>query len=233
MISVVIAAYNGGRYIKPQLDSVLSQLSDGDEVVISDDLPEGDTFDVVKEYLDSDIRVRYIKGPGRGVIKNFENAVSAARGDYIFLCDQDDVWLPGKVDAVMKEFQNGATVVMHDAKITDADLNVTDDSFFELMGTKKGIVKNIIKNTYIGCCMAFSANLRPYILPFPDDIPMHDQWIGLIGEKYGEVSLIKEPYILYRRHGATVTGGSTTLKQKIIWRAAIIRRLHESRLAYE
>ena len=233
MISVVIAAYNGGKYIKAQLDSVLSQLSDGDEVVISDDLPEGDTFDVVKEYLDSDIRVRYIKGPGRGVIKNFENAVNAARGDYIFLCDQDDVWLPGKVDAVMKEFQNGATVVMHDAKITDADLNVTDDSFFELMGTKKGIVKNIIKNTYIGCCMAFSANLRPYILPFPDDIPMHDQWIGLIGEKYGEVSLIKEPYILYRRHGATVTGGSTTLKQKIMWRAAIIRRLHESRLAYE
>ena len=101
------------------------------------------------------------------------------------------------------------------------------------MGTKKGIVKNIIKNTYIGCCMALSASLKPYILPFPDDIPMHDQWIGLIGEKYGEVALIKEPYILYRRHGATVTGGSTTLKQKIKWRAAIIRRLHESRLAYE
>ena len=133
MISVVIAAYNGGKYIEAQLDSVLSQLSDGDEVVISDDLPEGDTFAVVKEYLDSDARVRYIKGPGRGVIKNFENAVSAARGDYIFLCDQDDVWLPGKVDAVMKAFQNGATVVMHDAKITDADLNVTDDSFFVLL----------------------------------------------------------------------------------------------------
>lgn len=233
MISVVIAAYNGGKYIGAQLDSVLSQLSDGDEVVISDDLPEGDTFAAVQEYLDTDKRVRYIKGPGKGVIKNFENAVSAAGGDYIFLCDQDDVWLPGKVDAVMKAFQNGAAVVMHDAKITDADLNVTEKSFFDLMGTKKGIVKNIIKNTYIGCCMAFSANLRPYILPFPDDIPMHDQWIGLIGEKYGEVALIKEPYILYRRHGATVTGGSTTLKQKIKWRAAIIRRLHESRLAYE
>lgn len=233
MISVVIAAYNGGKYIGAQLDSVLSQLSDGDEVVISDDLPEGDTFAAVQEYLDTDKRVRYIKGPGKGVIKNFENAVSAAGGDYIFLCDQDDVWLPGKVDAVMKAFQSGAAVVMHDAKITDADLNVTEKSFFDLMGTKKGIVKNIIKNTYIGCCMAFSANLRPYILPFPDDIPMHDQWIGLIGEKYGEVTLIKEPYILYRRHGATVTGGSTTLKQKIKWRAAIIRRLHESRLAYE
>lgn len=233
MISVVIAAYNGGKYIKAQLDSVLSQLSDGDEVVISDDLPEGDTISAVQEYLDTDKRVRYIEGSGKGVIKNFENAVSAARGDYIFLCDQDDVWLPGKVDAVMKAFQSGAAVVMHDAKITDANLNVTEESFFDLMGTKKGIVKNIIKNTYIGCCMAFSANIRPYILPFPDDIPMHDQWIGLIGEKYGEVALIKEPYILYRRHGATVTGGSTTLKQKIKWRAAIIRRLHESRLAYE
>ena len=233
MISVVIAAYNGGKYIEAQLDSVLSQLSDGDEVVISDDLPEGDTIAAVQKYLDTDKRVRYIKGPGNGVIKNFDNAVSAAEGDYIFLCDQDDVWLPGKVDAVMKEFQRGAAVVMHDAKITDADLNVTEESFFDLMGTKKGIVKNIIKNTYIGCCMAFSSNLKPYILPFPDDIPMHDQWIGLIGEKYGEVALIKEPYILYRRHGATVTGGSTTLKQKIKWRAAIIRRLHESRLAYE
>ncbi len=223
MISVVLAAYNGGEYIKAQLESVLSQLSVDDEVVISDDNPSGNTAEAIKDILSVDKRIRYIHGPGKGVIKNFENAIKNATGDYIFLCDQDDIWLDGKVEAVMKEFENGALVVMHDAKIVDSNLNVTENSFFESHGSGTGIIKNIIKNSYIGCCMAFSSKLKEFLLPFPDNLPMHDQWIGLIGEKKGKVSLINTPYLLYRRHDATVTGKSTSFSQKLKWRIAIIR----------
>lgn len=225
MISVVLAAYNGGEYIKAQLDSVLSQLGADDEVVISDDKPSGTTKPVVEEYLLSDPRVKYIKGPGKGVIKNFEHAIKNANGDYIFLCDQDDIWLDGKVEAVMNEFKNGAVVVMHDAKVVNNDLHVTEESFFASHGSGVGTVKNIIRNTYIGCCMAFSAELKPHILPFPDNLPMHDQWIGLKGERFGKVSLVSAPYLLYRRHDGTATGGATTFLQKLKWRIAIITSL--------
>lgn len=230
MISVVIAAYNGGEYIAQQLSSVLPQLDESDEVVISDDLPSGSTEQAVSNFLKTDKRVKYINGPGKGVIKNFENAINYASGDYIFLCDQDDVWLEGKVSAVMESFKSGASVVMHDAYITDGSLNIIENSLFQKNGAGLGCVKNIIKNTYTGCCMAFDSNLKKFILPFPDDIPMHDQWIGLIGEKTGKVALIDKPYIYYRRHDGTATGGKTSFLQKIKWRADIIRCLSERRV---
>lgn len=230
MISVVIAAYNGGEYIAQQLSSVLPQLGESDEVVISDDLPSGSTAQAVRPFLETDKRVKYINGPGKGVIKNFENAINYASGDYIFLCDQDDVWLEGKVSAVMESFKSGASVVMHDAYITDGNLNIIENSLFQKNGVGLGCVKNIIKNTYTGCCMAFDSNLKKFILPFPDAIPMHDQWIGLIGEKTGKVALIDKPYIYYRRHDGTATGGKTSFLQKIKWRADIIRCLSERRV---
>lgn len=225
MVSVVLAAYNGGEYIKAQLESVLGQLGKNDEVIISDDKPSGTTKSAVEDILSSDPRVRYIEGPGKGVIKNFEHAIKNAIGDYIFLCDQDDIWLDGKVEAVLAEFEKGAVVVMHDAKVVNNDLEVTQNSFFAAHGTGTGLVKNVVRNTYIGCCMAFSKELKPHILPFPDNLPMHDQWIGLRGERFGRVSLINEPFILYRRHDGTATGGATTFAQKLKWRIAIITSL--------
>ena len=227
MISVVIAAYNGKQYIKEQLDSVLCQLGENDEVIISDDFPDGNTFPAIKELLEKDRRLKYIHGPQKGVIRNFENAIKNSQGDYIFLCDQDDVWLDGKVEAVKKELEGGALVVMHDAYVTDENLNIKEDSFFASHGTQTGYIRNIIRNSYIGCCMAFSAQLKEYILPFPENLPMHDQWIGLIGEKKGKVSLINKQLIYYRRHDGAVTGGKTSLKQKINWRISIIKALRK------
>lgn len=225
MVSVVIAAYNGKQYIMEQLESVLRQLDENDEVIVSDDLPSGNTYPAIEELIKRDKRLVYVEGPGKGVIKNFENAISRAKGDYIFLCDQDDVWLDGKVEAVKRELESGALVVMHDAYVTDENLNIKEDSFFASHGSETGLLKNIIRNSYIGCCMAFSARLKPYILPFPDILPMHDQWIGLVGEKAGKVQLIPKQYIYYRRHEGAVTGGKTALSQKIKWRAAIINAL--------
>ncbi len=222
MISVVLAAYKGEKYIAEQVESILCQLSDEDELIISDDYPEGKTRVALSAITDSDRRVKYIYGKGQGLIKNFENALNNSKGDYIFLSDQDDVWLEGKVAAVMTEFENGADVVMHDAVITDALLNPTGERAFKLNSAGTGIVKNIIKNSYQGSCMAFKGDMKKHILPFPDSIPMHDQWIGILGEKYGKVHLINHPYILYRRHTENASGGGSSLLQKIKWRVNII-----------
>ena len=156
-ISVALAAYNGEKYIGEQIESILPQLGRDDEIVVSDDNPAGKTRAAVEFYSAYDGRVRYVEGTGEGVCRNFENAILNCSGDVIFLCDQDDVWLPNKVERVMKAIENGADVVLHDAMMTDGELNVTDESFFSLNGSKRGFVRNFLKNSYMGCCMAFRA----------------------------------------------------------------------------
>ncbi|MCR5484118.1 MAG: glycosyltransferase family 2 protein [Clostridiales bacterium] len=224
-ISVCLAAYHGEKYLKEQLDSVISQLPSDGEIIVSDDDPGGETERVVREYADTDKRIKYIRGRGEGVVKNFENALSASCGDVIFLCDQDDVWLDGKVERVTAEFSKGASLVLHDAFVTDESLNVVGESFFSAHKSESGFIRNIIRNSYMGCCMAFTRDVLEMATPFPENIPMHDQWIGLIAERYGKPVLLSERLILYRRHGGNVTGGGTNAAFKIKTRAGLLKAL--------
>ena len=225
MISVALAAYQGEDYIEAQLRSILPQLSHDDEIIVSDDKPGGATERIVRRIMADDPRVLYVEGKGQGVVANFVNAIRHCRGDKIFLCDQDDVWLPDKVRRVTDAFNAGATLVLHNAYVTDKDLNITDYSFFALRGSKPGFVRNIIKNSYMGCCMAFDRKLLKKIMPMPKHLPMHDQWIGLMGEMYGKVTFLDAPLIYYRRTGNNVTGGETTATQKLQWRRYLLKRL--------
>jgi glycosyltransferase involved in cell wall biosynthesis len=225
-ISVALAAYKGEQYISEQIDSILSQLGEHDELIISDDYPEGKTRDIILGYQSEDKRVKYIEGEGKGVIRNFENALKACGGDVIFLCDQDDVWLPDKVETVMAEFANGAQLVLHDASITDGALNVTNPSCFSVHGANASMCKNLLKNTFVGCCMAFTKDLLSETLPFPEGIAMHDWWIALVALKNKRKTvLINKPLILWRRHGENVTGNKTTAAQKITWRLKMLSAL--------
>lgn len=229
MISVCMAAYHGEKYIGAQIASVMGQLGAADELIISDDAPGGETQRIIDRFSRDDGRIKYFAGPGKGAVKNFENALSKAGGDDIFLCDQDDVWLPGKVGRVLRELESGALLVVHDAKVTDGELNVLQNSFFAEHGSKTGFLRNIAYNSYMGCCMAFRRALLAKALPFPENIPMHDQWLGLTAERVGETRLIDEALILYRRHGENVTGQKTGLAQKLSWRAALLRALMRNR----
>lgn len=220
-ISVALAACRGEPYITQQLASVLCQLGPGDEVVVSDDDAAGGCLAAARSMGDG--RIICLQGPGKGVVKNVENALGACTGDLIFLCDQDDVWLPGKVEAVVKAVENGARVVLHDAKVTDAGLQVTAESFFAQRGSRPGFWRNLVKNSFVGCCMAFTASYKDRFLPFPEKLPMHDWWIGLRASlDKGAVVFLREPLLLYRRHPGTVTGRSTGLFQKTAWRARML-----------
>lgn len=223
-ISVALAAYKGEKYICAQLASILPQLAAEDEIIVSDDLPGGETEKAVKALGDS--RIKYIPGPGKGVCKNFENALAACSGDIIFLCDQDDVWRENKVARVAAEFKNGASLVLHDASVTDGQLNITAPSYFEIHGVSTDLKKTLLCNTYPGCCMAFDRRLLNQALPLPKDVPMHDWWLALVAmKKKMSISVIREPLILWRRHGDNVTGGKTSAADKLRWRAALIREL--------
>lgn len=221
-VSAVMAVYNGETYLTEQVASILSQLGPNDELVISLDPSKDNSEQLIRQFAENDRRIVYVDGPGQGVVKNFENAVSHARGAFIFLSDQDDVWAQGKLSCCLKTLQkDGVTAVIHDAHITDASLNVQQESATGGV-FHAGVFRNIVRNRYMGCCMAFKQELLSIILPFPSNLPMHDQWIGLLASRFGTVAYIDKPLIYYRRHGGTATGRNRAgLLQKLVWRLRI------------
>lgn len=204
-ISVAMATYNGERYIKEQLDSIIKNLKENDEIVISDDESTDNTLNIINTMNDS--RIKLLNGPKNGVIKNFENAVKNCTGKYIFLADQDDVWVNNKVETVLEKFEKEkCEAIVHDACVVNGDMTkIIIPSYFKFRKTKEGRVINIIKPSYLGCCMAFSSQMCKYILPFPNSIEMHDRWIGSVCDMYGKVKFIDESLIKYRRHENNVS----------------------------
>lgn len=201
MISVCLAAYNGADGIERQLASILSQLGEGDEVIVSDDGSTDGTRDIVAALARRDARVRLIDGPGRGVIANFEHVIGRSRGDFLYLSDQDDVWRSDKVRRVQAAFaQTGCAAVLHDARVVDRDGAVLAPSCFALYRRAPGALRNVVKNGYMGCCMAFRGDRKPLILPIPRAIGMHDQWIGILCGIRGGSVFLPETLIDYYRH---------------------------------
>jgi len=202
-ISVCIATYNGEKYIEDQIKSILPQLSDYDEIIISDDSSVDKTLEIIKAFKDDRIKI-FDKQEFKSPIFNFENAIKHATNEIIFLSDQDDIWLENKVVTMLAALKDYDLVVSN-AIITDADLNLVKGSYFEWRNSRSGIIKNFIKNSYLGCCTAFKRKILNIVLPFPKNIPMHDMWLGIIAELYYKPIFIDEKLILYRRHDDNTT----------------------------
>jgi glycosyltransferase involved in cell wall biosynthesis len=193
-----MATYNGEEYILDQLKSILPQLDSCDEIIVSDDSSTDRTIELIKGLNDN--RINILAGNKfRNPIYNFENAIKYSKGDYIFLSDQDDIWIENKVSSCKLELEK-FDLVLSDCKIVDGKLNLLSSSFFNTNGSRPGILKNIFSNSYMGCCIAFRRKILQKAIPFPKGIPMHDIWLGLIGELFYSVVFLNEPLILYRRH---------------------------------
>jgi glycosyltransferase involved in cell wall biosynthesis len=232
-VSVAMATYNGEKYLKQQIDSILSQLGSDDELIISDDHSSDQTLSIIKKYISEDHRVKLFMNEEKGVTSNFENAIKRTQNEIIFLSDQDDVWKPEKVKTVKDYYEKNPTIqmIMSDITVVDNQLNTTIESFYEYRGSRAGVLKNIIKNSYIGCAMSFKKELKMKILPIPRNVPMHDMWIGLVADMNKSALLIPEKLIYYRRHDATVTSveNTSSLKEKILWRFQISSLLLKAR----
>lgn len=209
MISVCVATYNGERFVEEQLRSILSQLGPDDEVVLSDDESTDRTLEVVASL--SDPRIRVLHSTAHYFKWNFHNALLAARGDIIFLSDQDDVWLPGKVERCVQALRE-VDMVVHDSRVVDNQMNVIHPSFFRFYGSGPGLLKNALNNTYFGSCMAFRRSILEAALPFPKTNEIgHDIWLGLVAEMTGRVLFLDEPLLLYRRHDLARTNLTQSL----------------------
>lgn len=225
LTSVCMTTFNGERHIAAQLASILQSPRVG-EVLVSDDGSTDRTLEIVRSFADP--RIRVLQGPRAGLIRNFESVLGAARGEYIFLSDQDDVWSGRKVDAMLHALQS-ADLVVSDCTVVAADLQPLHPSFFALRGSGPGLLKNLARNSYLGCCMAFRRSVLERALPFPPDVPMHDWWIGLVAERFGSVRFLAEPLLQYRRHGgnasSTAERSTATWRRRFTWRISLVAHL--------
>lgn len=219
-----MATYNGERYIKDQLNSILIQLCSKDEVIIVDDVSRDRTVEIINNFCDP--RIHIIRNDSnRGVLATFERAIRSASGEIIFLSDQDDLWAPNKVSKFLNAFDSHpeATVVVSDAELINEHGERIVIPDFPPRTFRPGLLANLYHSRYGGCRMAFRSSLLSKILPFPRDLDvLHDIWIGTVNSVLGGVTwYIDEPLTFYRRHG-----GNATSVVRLSRRRQVRLRLH-------
>jgi len=228
MISVCMAAYNGEKYIRQQINSILCQLGETDELIVGDDCSTDSTVSILNSFADT--RIKIIQNAKNiGLNANINKVLSHSKGDYIFLSDQDDFWEQGKVKCMLQALQN-VNLVVSDCSVVDENLNVIYPSFFKYNNSKKGFFRNLFIGSYYGCCMAFDRKLLNYSLPIPENkYVWHDLWIGELAELRFKVDFLNHILVKYRRHANTTscTGrkNDRTIAIKIITRIVFLYKL--------
>jgi glycosyltransferase involved in cell wall biosynthesis len=224
-ISVCMATYNGARYLREQLESILIQMDRLDEMIVVDDGSSDDTVAMLRALGDGRVKL-LLNERNHGPIRSFERALEQARGDLVLLADQDDVWLPGKRDAIVAAFERhpSAQVVVSDAQVIDAHGSLSMPSFMATRGGfRPGLFSTLWKNRYLGCAMAVRRQALAAALPIPRRVPMHDMWLGTVGSLIGDVVYLSTALIRYRRHG---DNASPSRPQGIVrmlrWRWALV-----------
>jgi len=228
-ISICMAVHNGALFLRQQIDSILSQLSEGDELIISDDASTDSTLEIIKSYYDPRIFLLPPRKFGNPTA-NFEYVLGHCKNEIIFLADQDDVWHPEKIKIMIHELVL-CDLVVCDCRLIDANGKELSESFFEGNHSKNGLVKNFLKNSFVGCCMAFHRKVVERILPFPQKVSMHDQWIGLVAQRYFKVKFIHQTLVDHRRHNGNYS--STGERSKNSWNKKVISRLQLAKALWQ
>jgi glycosyltransferase involved in cell wall biosynthesis len=203
-----MATYNGERYLAEQLDAFSNQSRLPDELVVCDDCSTDETLQILNEFQRrAPFEVRVVRNQSNlGHEQNFSQAVVLARGDIIFLADQDDVWYPEKLSAIEDAFANdqSALLFVNDVLIADACLQPTGHTVLGQMRAA-GVVGRNAKSLTLGCATAIRSCLRDLVSPIPAMNYGHDSWIHDFTEMLGGRRVFNRVLQLYRRHGANAS----------------------------
>jgi glycosyltransferase involved in cell wall biosynthesis len=214
-VSVALATYNGRLYLPEQLASLVAQKRRPDELVVCDDLSTDGTVELLEAFArTAPFPVRIHRNPRNlGVLRNFEKALSLCEGDIIFLSDQDDFWLPEKIDEVVRLFEAspGALAVINDKLIADENLVPTGAT---MLGNIRGF-GSPDGNFVAGCCSAFRREWLGIALPIPDGAIAHDTWLIGLANRLGLVSISEKALQYYRRHGSNVSQNSYSAPTRV------------------
>ena len=221
-VNILMATYNGEKYLNEQIDSLLNQTYKNIQIIISDDCSKDSTKNILKQYEEQEpqkIKVFY-QEKNLGYVKNFEFLLNYEKeqedSSIYMLCDQDDVWKEEKVERSLEKLKEGNyDLVFGDIEVIDENLNTKLKSYNDFMHLTPRIKKYIssyklqyLYNCMTGCTIISRKELLNKVLPFPKNSKyvIHDYWLGLIAEIYGKVGYLQTPYILYRQHGTNQVG---------------------------
>ena len=234
-IGIVLATYNGEKYLAQMLDSLVAQTRQADFIVAVDDGSKDNTPAILKSYENRLPLQVTILEKNSGHRAAFSKALELALpqlsdNDLIALADQDDVWLPQKLELLENEIQDKA-LIFGDAQVVDADGKIMADSWRSYSKIEKKIsmeqqIAGI--NNVTGCLSLFRASLLKTILPIPEGVTVHDRWIAMIADRQGGIAAIDAPVAQYRIHGNNAVGGvaapsmSKTLETQIQWIQTIL-----------
>ena len=216
-IDVLLATYNGEKYVKEQIDSILNQTYKDIRIIISDDCSKDNTRKMLEENIKKDKRIiLYFQEENLGIVKNIEFLLSKVESPYYMLADQDDYWLPEKIEKSLDILKNkNADLVFGDLEVVNEKLNTMYESFNDYMLLSRKIRKyldsykvNYLYNCVTGCTVLAKKETIEKILPLPTNSKylIHDHWIGLITSLNGKLAYIPEKYIKYRQHGNNQVG---------------------------
>lgn len=216
-IDVLLATYNGEKYLREQIDSILNQTYKNIRLIVSDDCSKDDTGKILEEYKNKDERIRiYYQEKNLGVVKNIEFLLGKVESPYYMLADQDDVWLPEKTEKSLETLKKeNADLVFGDLEVVDEDLNTMYKSFNDYMLLSRKIKKyinsyklNYLYNCVTGCTVLAKKETIDKNLPLPTNSKylIHDHWIGLMASLNGKLAYMPEKYIKYRQHGDNQVG---------------------------
>jgi len=225
-----MATYNGERYLAEQIDSLLAQTFSDFNLCIQDDVSTDGTWQILEDYqkrYPEKIKIIKRETPSGSAKENFLDMITTYRDDYIMLCDQDDFWLPNKIERTMQKMKATEAenpkqpVLIHtDLKVVDQNLQVIQSSFQSSTNrdyNRKAYPYMLTVNNASGCTIMYNRALADLLYVKPAYTMMHDWWIKLIAASFGQIGHINEQTILYRQHGANALGAKDvrTLKYKI------------------
>ena len=215
-IDILLATYNGEKYVKEQIESILNQNYKNIRLIISDDCSKDGTRKILKQYENNERVEIHLQEKNLGYIRNFEYLLKQVKNDLYMLSDQDDVWLPEKVEKTLNVLkQNDADMVFGDLEVVDENLNTVYPSFNDFMLLNRKIKKeinsyklNYLYNCVTGCTLLSKKKFIKDILPVPykSKYVAHDHWMALMVSLKGKMVYMPEKYIKYRQHGNNQIG---------------------------
>ena len=207
-VDVLVATYNGEKYLREQLDSIIKQTYKNIRILISDDCSKDRTQEILQEYEKKDDRIKiFLHDRNLGSNKNFEFLLRQVESKFYMLSDQDDVWLPEKIEkTIQKQKETGADLVFGDLEVVNEKLETIYPSFGDFMLLNSKV--NYLYNVVTGCTILSTKEFIEKILPFPTDSKylIHDHWIGIVIALNGKLAYMPEKYIKYRQHGNNQVG---------------------------
>lgn len=221
-VDILLATYNGEKYIKEQVESILNQTYENIQIIISDDCSTDKTRQVLKEYENNEKIKIFYQEKNLGYVKNFEFLLKQVESNLYMLSDQDDVWKKEKVEKSVEKIESEKLdLVFGDLEVVDENLNTLYKSYNRYMHLIHKIKKyqkdyrlQYLYNCMTGCTIISRKNWIDKVLPFPTNSKymIHDYWLGLVIALNGKVGYIEEPYILYRQHGKNQVGSKKASK---------------------